>query len=84
MPSMTRLAPSPLTDFSSKAPLWRRQGRCSEPHVCHQAHQNSAGRHNDFFGSTFEAVVLCPTQGNREVTPSSNKEAPSDIAAHYA
>jgi hypothetical protein len=27
--------------------------------------------------------MLCPTQGSREATPSGNKEAPSDVAAHY-
>jgi hypothetical protein len=56
------------------------------------------GRHNKFFRSTFEephsiftkhttsydAAMLHPTQGSREVTPSSDKEAPSNITAHYA
>jgi hypothetical protein len=28
--------------------------------------------------------MLCPAQGSREATPSSDKEAPSNVAAHYA
>jgi hypothetical protein len=28
--------------------------------------------------------MICPAQGSREATPSSDKEAPSDVAAHYA
>jgi hypothetical protein len=56
------------------------------------------GEHNDFFKSTFEesrgiatkrtasyeVIMLRPTHGSKEVTPSSNKEAPSDITAHCA
>jgi hypothetical protein len=54
------------------------------------------GGQSDFFGSKFkkphgianlhttsyEAIMLHPTQASREVTPSSDKEAPSNIAAH--
>jgi hypothetical protein len=28
--------------------------------------------------------MFCPTQASREATPSSDKEAPSDVAAHCA
>jgi hypothetical protein len=56
------------------------------------------GEHNDAFryiieepGSVTtqyathnEVAEHCPTQGSREVTPSSGKEAPSDIAIHNA
>jgi hypothetical protein len=34
--------------------------------------------------TSYEAAMLYPTQGSREVTMSSNKEAPSDVAAHCA
>jgi hypothetical protein len=30
-----------------------------------------------------QAAKLHPTQGSREVTPSSGKEAPSDVAVHH-
>jgi hypothetical protein len=33
--------------------------------------------------ASYEAVMLHPAQGSREATPSSDKEASSDIAAHY-
>jgi hypothetical protein len=34
--------------------------------------------------TNYEAIMLSPMQGSREATPSNNKEAPSDIATHYA
>jgi hypothetical protein len=54
------------------------------------------GEHIDFFRNTFEkscgiatqhatryeVVVLCPAQGSFELTPSSGKEAPSDVVVH--
>jgi hypothetical protein len=38
VPTVTRLAPSPPTDFLSQAPLWPWQGRCNWPHACCQLH----------------------------------------------
>jgi hypothetical protein len=76
-PSMIRLAPSPLTDFSSQAPPWQRQGQRQrgEPQVHRQARQGSAGTlpkchvqsprqggHNDLFRSTFEEPHGIATQ----------------------
>jgi hypothetical protein len=50
------------------------------------------GGHGNFFRNTFDvpcvittsydAVKLCPAQGSREATPRSDRETPSDIAAH--
>jgi hypothetical protein len=34
--------------------------------------------------TSYEVVMICPTQGSREVTPSSDKEASSDVATHCA
>jgi hypothetical protein len=56
------------------------------------------GRHSDFFRNTFEepcgiatqhatsyeVVMLRPTQGSKEATPSSDNEAPSTAVAHEA
>jgi hypothetical protein len=61
----------------------------------HHVHSPRQGGHNKFFRSTFEesrgiatqctpsyvAAMLCPTQGGREVTLSSDKEASSDVTA---
>jgi hypothetical protein len=35
-------------------------------------------------GTSYKATVLCPAQFNREVTPSSGKEAPSNVTIHGA
>jgi hypothetical protein len=32
--------------------------------------------------TSYDAVMLCPTQGSKEATPRSDREMPSDIAAH--
>jgi hypothetical protein len=34
--------------------------------------------------TSYEAVMLHPTQGSREVTLSHDKEVSSDVTAHYA
>jgi hypothetical protein len=34
--------------------------------------------------TSYEAAMLRPTQGSREVTPSNDKEASSNVTAHYA
>jgi hypothetical protein len=33
--------------------------------------------------ASYEAVMLCPAQGCREVSSRSDKEARSDVTAHY-
>jgi hypothetical protein len=56
------------------------------------------GEYNDFFSTTFEELrgiathrttscevaMFHPALGSREATPSSDKEASSDVAAHCA
>jgi precorrin-6B methylase 1 len=34
--------------------------------------------------TNYEAIIHLPTQMSREAIPSSDKEAPSDIAAYYS
>jgi hypothetical protein len=52
---------------------WRRTGTFEEPRDITTQHTTN-----------YKAVMHHPTQTSREATPSSGKEAPSDIATYYA
>jgi hypothetical protein len=95
-PYTIRLVPSPATDFSFQAPLWLKD-RHGEPQARCKDHQGSVGAlpkqraQSPWQGGhgiatqctiSYEAVMLHPTQGSREVTPSSGRETPFNIATH--